>query len=96
MQLTGNSDIGLQRLFSNMDIPCRVPLDAYASCLNLPGEPLTFPRYALLEKYPKLRYTTATTGGHFGNLEVPGVIAQDIIQSITFMGKEPEKTPPTP
>jgi hypothetical protein len=63
----------------------RAPTHVPASCINFPEEPLAFPKFALVEKFRNLRYTNAKAGGHLNALEVPEIVAKDIVDSIIFM-----------
>ncbi|XP_021955532.1 juvenile hormone epoxide hydrolase 2 isoform X2 [Folsomia candida] len=65
----------------------RVAVKVPVSCINLAGEPYTQPKFSLVEKFPRLRYTKWKTGGHFNPLQIPDVVAKDVIEAINFMHK---------
>lgn len=59
---------------------CRVPTDVPFSCQYLPEEILVMPEYALENKYHNIEsYTVESKGGHFGAMEEPELIAQNVI-----------------
>ena len=56
--------------------PVNVPV-GFADC---PNELMRIPRFQLKGKFPKmLQYTTLEAGGHFAAMEVPQLLAQDIL-----------------
>jgi len=73
---------------SNQPAVDRVSAQVPASCFNMPMEPLTFPKWPLLEKFPRLRYTKSKTGGHINMMEIPIEVGKDLIQAVNFMELE--------
>ena len=71
--------------FSNMstavmNTPIKVPV-AFA---DFPNELMRIPRFQLKGKFPHLTsYNTMASGGHFAAMEVPQVLADDIIQFVS-------------
>ncbi len=49
------------------------------------------PKFPLLDKYPNLRYVKSPIGGHFNALEVPDLVAKDIIKFINLVETEARK-----
>ena len=72
---------------SNLDPAiARTPVQAPTGFADLPNELSRVSRFQLRGKFPRLvSYNTLASGGHFAAMEVPHLLAEDIIQFITLV-----------
>ena len=72
----------------NHDIS-RIPLQMPAGFADFPEELYRAPRFLLLGKFPNLiQYTRMPRGGHFAAMEVPDLLAFDIISFVLEVEKK--------
>jgi len=68
------------------------PIQVPTGFADFPEELMRIPRFQMRGKFPNLvQYSTMEAGGHFAAMEVPSILAKDIIKFVDIVEKQPMK-----